>query len=273
MLPTFLVIGAMKAGTTSLWGYLSEHPQVFMAPEKELNFFSGQWSRGLEWYESHFAGAGDAIAVGEISPSYGMVHYFPVPERIASVIPDARLIYLLRHPIERMVSAYLHWVAEGLEQRPIEQAFLEDLNYLHMSRYAFQLERFLEHFSRDRVLLVLSERLRDERPSTLRDIYSFVGVDREWVGREVSEERHRTADKRVRTERAERRRDTPLYRAASRMTPTALKRWHYRATTRPVTQQATLSPELEARIRDALAPDVTRLRDFLGPSFDGWGIA
>jgi hypothetical protein len=272
VLPTFLVIGAMKAGTTSLWGYLSEHPQVFMAPDKELNFFSGQWSRGLDWYESQFAGAADATAVGEISPSYAMVHFFPVPERIASVIPDARLIYLLRHPIERMVSAYLHWVAEGREQRPIEQAFLEDLNYLHMSRYAFQLERFLERFPRDRVLLVLSERLRDSRPATLRDIYSFIGVDRDWVGPSSAEERHRTADKRVRTERAERRRGTALYRVAARMAPSPLKRWHYRATTRPVVEQAALSPELEARIRDALAPDVARLRDFLDPAFDGWGI-
>jgi hypothetical protein len=142
-----------------------------------------------------------------------------------------------------------------------------------MSRYAFQLEGFLEHFPRDRILLVVSERLRDERPATLRTVYSFVGVDGEWVGSSISEERHRTADKRVRTARVDRLRETPLYRAASKIAPPALKRWHYRATTRPVSEQATLSPALERRIRDALAPDVARLRDFLDPAFDGWGIA
>jgi hypothetical protein len=64
VLPTFLVIGAMKAGTTSLWGYLESHPDVFMAAQKELNFFSGQWSRGLAWYESHFEGAEGAKSTG-----------------------------------------------------------------------------------------------------------------------------------------------------------------------------------------------------------------
>ena len=271
MLPTFLVIGAMKAGTTSLWEYLGSHPDVFMAEEKELNFFSGQWSRGLEWYESHFEAAQGFKAIGEISPSYAMVHYFPAPERIASVIPDAKLIYVLRDPIERMVSAYLHWVAEGREQRPIDQAFQEDLNYLHMSRYAYQLEQFLEHFPRERILLVLSERLRDARSATMDEIFRFIGVDPARASG-AGPERHRTADKRVRTPEAERRRETRLYRAAARIAPEPLKRLHHRMTTRPVADYATLSPELEARIKEALAPDVARLREFLPASFDGWGI-
>lgn len=272
MLPTFLVIGAMKAGTTSLWGYLASHPDVFMAPQKELNFFSGQWSRGLAWYESQFDGAEGAKAIGEVSPSYAMVHFFPVPERIAGVIPGAKLIYVLRNPIERMVSAYLHWVAEGREERPIDRAFEEDLNYLHMSRYAYQLERFLEHFPRERVQLVISERLRDERAAVLDEIFRFIGVDPARMAGEAGEERHLTADKRVRTPEAERRRSKPLYRALARVAPEPLKRLHHRLTTRPVADYGALSPELERRIREALAPDVARLREFLPPEFDGWGI-
>jgi hypothetical protein len=141
-----------------------------------------------------------------------------------------------------------------------------------MSRYAYQLEHFLEHFPRDRVLLVLSERLRDERVAVLEEIFRFIGVDPAGLGSEVDEERHRTADKRVRTPEAERRRSTPFYRALARVAPESLKWLHHRLTTRPVADYATLSPELEERIRDALAPDVARLRDFLPAGFDGWGI-
>ena len=93
-LPNFLIIGAMKAGTTSLYQYLGSHPQVFMAQPKELHFFSYRAGEDTAWYAEHFAGAGAAIAVGEASASYTT---YPdaeeVPGRIAA-IPDVRLIYL-----------------------------------------------------------------------------------------------------------------------------------------------------------------------------------
>src|SRR5918992_1234170 len=119
MLPNFLIIGAAKAGTTSLWAYLREHPQVFMAEPKELHFFvaASNWKRGLGWYESHFDRAKGSVAVGEACGAYSR---FPthrgVPARIAGVVPDARLIYLVRHPIDRMVSNYVLNVRLGVER-------------------------------------------------------------------------------------------------------------------------------------------------------------
>ncbi|MGH2725476.1 MAG: sulfotransferase family protein, partial [Actinomycetota bacterium] len=89
--PTFIVIGAMKAGTTSLWRYLRSHPQISMPEEKELDYFIAEknWTRGRDWYVSRFAGAGDAIAVGEASPEYALAHAYPgVPGRMAELIPD-----------------------------------------------------------------------------------------------------------------------------------------------------------------------------------------
>ena len=162
MIPTFIVIGAGKAGTTSLWAYLQEHPQVFMSARKELDFFTTEhnWHRGLEWYESHFADAGTAKAHGEVSGNYtNWPDYVGVPERMASVVPGARLVYVVRHPIDRMVSGYRYLRARGLEARPMAQAFRERPMYTNASSYATQIEQFLEHFPRDQLLVIVSEHL------------------------------------------------------------------------------------------------------------------
>ena len=120
-LPTFLIIGTMKGGTTSLHRYLRQHPDVFMPEQKELNFFLDEyagrpidppeernWSRGLTWYERQFAGAEDERAVGEASANYTRYPTYPgVAERIAKIVPEMKLIYLMRNPIDRVLSHYL----------------------------------------------------------------------------------------------------------------------------------------------------------------------
>ena len=116
-LPTFVVIGAMKAGTVSLRHYLDEHPDVFLGRGGrfgEPNFFVAEynWPRGRDWYESLFDGAGGAAAIGECSPCYTWAHAFRgVPERMAQVVPEARLVYVVRDPIARMQSMYMHQVS------------------------------------------------------------------------------------------------------------------------------------------------------------------
>src|SRR3954454_424581 len=108
MLPKLLIIGAQKCGTTSLHTYLDAHPDVHMAAEKELDFFieDRAWQRGLEWYATRFRD--DAGVRGESSPNYtGWPVWDGVPERAAAVIPKARLVYLVRDPIDRIESHYL----------------------------------------------------------------------------------------------------------------------------------------------------------------------
>src|SRR3954447_530769 len=102
MLPNFVIIGTMKGGTTSLYHYLRHHPQVFMTETKELHYFVADknLSRGLDWYERNFAGAGDAVAVGEASPDYTKYPiHADVPKRMADVMPWARLVYVIRNPV------------------------------------------------------------------------------------------------------------------------------------------------------------------------------
>jgi hypothetical protein len=273
MLPTFLIIGAQKAGTTALWQYVRTHPQVFMPEEKEVAYFGGAWSRGLAWYESFFADAGDAVARGEAATDYSKCHRFRVPERIKSLIPDVKLIYLLRHPLERMYSQYLYMRETGRETRPITQAFLEDLDYLHTSRYAYQLERHLECFSREQILLLRSEDLLTNRLATVQRVFEFIGVDPSFVPPNIDRPGNPTRRKDVAHPALERIRQRRLYRAIRAVTPEPLRLLYNRVTGRQLAVGALPAlRDLEKRILDALRPDVERLRRYLGPDFDGWGL-
>ena len=138
-LPTFVVIGAMKAGTGRFRHYLDEHPKVFLGRGGrfgEPNFFIEEhnWPRGRGWYESLFDGAGGAAAAESAPRAIRWPDvYRGVPERMAQVVPEARPVYVVRDPIARMQSMYMHHVSAGRERRRTEEALLDD-RYLWPSR-------------------------------------------------------------------------------------------------------------------------------------------
>jgi hypothetical protein len=201
-LPTFVVIGAMKAGTVSLRHYLDDHPGVFVGAGGkfgEPNYFVAEnnWPRGRAWYESLFDGADGAPAIGECSPSYTWAHvYRDVPERMAQLIPDARLVYLVRDPIARMQSMYMHQVSAGRERRRVEEALLDD-RYLGPSLYGFQLGAFLDYFDRSQVLVVASEILSDRPRAALTAVFDHLAVDPTVVDLDKRRHDHRSRDKPV----------------------------------------------------------------------------
>jgi len=201
-LPTFVVIGAMKAGTVSLRHYLDEHPDVFLGRGGkfgEPNFFIAEdnWSRGRGWYESLFDGAGRAAAIGECSPSYTMAPAFRgVPERMAQVVPEIRLVYVVRDPIARMQSMYMHQVSAGRERRRAAAALLDD-RYLKPSLYGFQLAAFLDHFDRSQVLVIASEVLRDRPREALSAVFDHLAVDPAAADLDKRHHDHRSMDKPV----------------------------------------------------------------------------
>jgi hypothetical protein len=161
-LPNLLIIGARKAGTTSLHSYLSLHPQIFMSKEKELSFFDAQnrWRRGVEWYKSNFD---SSFAInGESSPQYTRFPRTPgVPERIKQVLGTPKFIYMIRDPVERIVSDYVQIV----DWRPATAPFGDILaniekdpqEYLQGSSYFLQITQYLKHFPRESLLVVLQE--------------------------------------------------------------------------------------------------------------------
>lgn len=185
------MIGAMKCGTSAVHAYLDAHPQVAMAPAKELNFFFGpdeappvpedqwwlvgQWHRGFEWYVDQLDP--EAPVRGESSPGYTDPSHPEAAGRMASLVPEARLIYMVRDPVDRAVSQWRHHVRDGTEERDVATALLDPQSqYVARSRFHERVAPYLALFG-DQVLVVALERLRDDPRGQLRRIYTHVGVD------------------------------------------------------------------------------------------------
>ncbi len=194
-LPNLLVIGGMKCGSSSLHHYLGQHPLIQMSEPKELNYLTRQKPnsrRGVDWYESHFD-PGFPVR-GESSPGYTFYPYARgAPERAAEIVPNARLIYLVRDPIDRLLSHYVHRVASGSEKRSFEEIMKtlhQELDaeeeerlpgppgYLVRSLYGLQLEQWRRRFPDSRILVVDHSDLRDRRRSVLAEIERFLDLSR-----------------------------------------------------------------------------------------------
>ena len=276
-LPDFVVIGAAKAGSTSLWSYLSAHPQVFMSELKEPEFFNDErnWGRGVAWYRDQFKAAGEALVAGEASVRYATSRpgSSQVPERMAAVIPDAKLVYVVRHPVERMISQWSHNRARYAEPAALEDA-LSMSRYRDVSSYATQLDRFLAHYPPERVHLVVSERLRDDRAAELRRLFEFLGVDPEAVIEDVAE-LNRSADRRTPRPgmvRAMRHRSfRVLHRVLRRGAPLPVRR-AVGFVTRGRSTPTACSAETFDRASAEFLDEVRRLRPHVTGPFDGWGI-
>lgn len=198
MLPNLVIIGAMKSATSSLHYYLDHHPQIFMSKIKELDFFliEKNWNKGIEWYDSHFAN--DMQIAGESSPNYTKYPGFTgVPERMHSILPKAKLIYVLRDPIERIISHYIHNYTRRTENRTIDEALtnLENNHYLNCSKYYMQLQQYLPYYDINNILIVTAEDLNSQRKWTLQKIFKFLEVDHNFYCQNYSRVLHRSAEK------------------------------------------------------------------------------
>jgi hypothetical protein len=197
-LPDFLVIGAQKAGTTALYAYLRWHPDVAGPFWKEVSFFDRHWWRGEAWYRGQLPLRTDRKLVGEASPSY--VFHPLAPERVYGLVPDVRLILLVREPAERAYSQYQHEVALGREPLSFEDALdaesdrlageVERLQadprafsrswwdhaYASRGLYADQLERWLEFFPREQILVLTTDELGARPAETYASVLEFIGA-------------------------------------------------------------------------------------------------
>ena len=260
MLPTFILIGSMKSGTSTLHWQLTRHPDVFMTMPKEPRFFNEYFERGLPWYERLFDSAAGAVARGEASTDYTAFPKYPeTPARIASVVPDVRLIYLVRDPVARMRSHYLHRVGIRRESRPVEEALFDYWGYLNQSRYGMQVERYLQHFPREQLMIVRAEEMFAEPEQVLPRVFDFIGVDSTWSSPDPghrengAEKKYQVAHPIRRVSRAMSR--TRIYNAIPQQTRKSIARAVSRSNPPPV-PQATISPELRAKVLDELADDL-----------------
>ncbi len=184
--PDFLIVGAMKAGTTSLAAWLGAHPHVFMAAGKELHFFDQEWDLGVDHYFDRLGTAPPGVLVGEATPSYMVRPIFI--ERMASVVPDAKLIVVLRNPVDRAWSQYNHSVERGDEARSFADVVRHELDTdpsdwrtsgmcLARGRYVEQLRNLSARFERERIHVGLFDELVQAPVAFFAATCRFLGVD------------------------------------------------------------------------------------------------
>ena len=285
--PNLFVIGAMKSGTNYLHKLLNAHPDIYMCEPHEPCYFVGagqlktvyaeMWECGLwrseERYLDLFRPAGDASILGEASTSYSKLPLVSgVSERIAAFNPEAR--FILRDPVERAISHYWHMVRHDAENRPIAEAVRRDPQFVAFSHYAMQLRPFLKQFGRDRVRVLIHERLVADPVGVMSGVYQWLGVDATAIDLCRFSEPENVTPGTVQMARyggvAKRLRQVPaLKRAIARLRPTihgALRR----RTTREVSRQAVDLTAAVDFLRASQQQQTDDLARLLGCSFPEW---
>jgi hypothetical protein len=296
MMPTFIVAGPPRCATTSTYYYLRQHPQVFMSPIKETNFFAYLASqrglslaqstmnrpvRSLEAYQQQFEGAGGALAVGEASPIYFWIA--GAAELIRAYLPEIRLVFILRNPIDRAYSAFLKSVQDGEEQRSFEEAVNQELLhpdeepdrargfYVRIGFYSRFLARFTSVFGPDQLCISFQDDLESAPATFLRNLLLFIGVD---------PERHVDTSARYNTSQVVRA-DTLLragrWKAVSqrlgRFIPAPIYRQLYRGYSASLDRLIEVPPvraETRRRLCGAYASDIRELQALSGRDLSHW---
>lgn len=274
-LPNLIVIGAQKCGTSGLHYYLGLHPEVSMSTPKELNFFIAErnWPRGLEWYSRHF----DATARcrGESSPNYtAFPQHMGVPERMAEVVPDAKLIYIVRDPVERITAHYVHNFAKRREKGDLRATLTHpNTSYISRSKYFSQLQRFLDYYDRDQILVIENSRLRDDRAQTLREVFEFVGVDPDFQHPKFEQVRHSTSRKKRATRLGMRVQKMSRSRMGSRIPRRAWLALDVALPlSKPIDKPGGVREALGPEVLEVLHEDAERLREFTGLALADWSV-
>lgn len=276
-LPTFIGIGPGRAATTTLYEALKEHPGVCTAQDtKSVNFFNLEYHRGAEWYQSFFDHCAAGMATGEVSNMY--IYDPQVPGRIAHLLPDVKLITVLRNPFDRLQSAYLYRRRAGeidLELS-LAQAIEVHPDLLTGNDYGDQLDRYLDHFPRENLLIAFFDDLERDPESFIAGIYAFIGVDPSYRSEAIHRRFNPAVDARA-----------PLLASLTQLGSSLLRRvqlyrlleWATRSTLlrgllfKSVDRDDDLSDDL-AQVRDRLVdrftPQIERVESLTGRSLDHW---
>lgn len=269
--PDFAIIGAAKAGTSALAIHLAEHPSVFMVPMKEIHFFDRYLDRGTEWYRAQFGAAPAETIAGEATPVY--LGDPETPARMAAIMPDAKLIALLREPVDRAYSHYwMHRAKrpdtaefEDLARREIEGASRPPghPDYLALGRYVDQLEVLVRHFPRESVLVLLYEDFRAEPRQIFSEVCRFLGIDDTFEPQSLGQVINPT-----RRARSERMRRLMLRFKLGQRLPVGLVRWLDERNR--IEGYPPIDPGLERELREWYAEPNARLAAFLGRDLSTW---
>jgi hypothetical protein len=278
LLPNLFVIGAAKAGTTSLHNYLDRHPDVAMSEDKEMRFFNDPDCRSwLGRYQAYFP-RGTRYR-GESTPQYTKWPLFPgVVDRMADLVPDARLVYLLRDPVDRAIAEYVEEATWGVMSGDVEE-LLRDADQPHNrllapSRYAVQLGEFRRRFAPEQILVLDLVDLSERPAETMATVFEFLGLPPIELDEEALRPRNAYGFKGTHPAWYRALRRPALIQLVHRL-PTErlekLRAFVRRRISKPV-ERPEPKPETVARLRELLAPDVAELRAMTGLPFARWSL-
>ena len=177
-LPDFIIIGAMKCATSSLHEQLAKQPGIFMSELKEPNFFSDddQYAKGIDWYLSHFSEACTDALCGESSTHYTKLPTYPhTIERLQKYLPQAKFIYVMRHPIDRLISQYVHEWTQRVIAVDINEAIYQHPELIEYSLYTKQLKPYFDTFGQEKILPIFFEKMLSNKQKELEIICEFIG--------------------------------------------------------------------------------------------------
>lgn len=276
MLPNFLLIGQAKCGTTSVYTQLGQHPDVFVSDTKEPHFFGrDDVDESLPEYEALFDGVEDESAVGEASTSYTRPD---IAERcamnIARLIPDVRLIYMVRNPIRRLESdwkmrKHQGWAPDG----PISEALNYDgRSLIKLGMYWRNLSHYRDRFDEEQILVVFLEEFAECPSEEMERCFSHIGVDPDVPLQDPNRSRYSSSD--FREDRLAGRilRKLGLVRVARDLFPSAVFERGKRLFTRPDRYEVEWDPEAKERVVETLAPDARKLLRYCGKPEDYWQL-
>lgn len=271
MLPNFLIVGAEKAGTTTLASMLAEHPEVFMCDPKEPQFFTHhKWDRGLRWYERLFDGADGYKAIGEASPAYTWApESIEAPKRIYECLGEIKYLYIVRDPVERMISHYRHalhfrWIPDGTS---FEAALDLHGGLKDCSRYFYQIEQYLPYTRQEQWHIVVLEELTENHHNVAKEMFRFLKIDETTPPQLHSEN---VSDKKRRP---------PILiehlKSIKHYMPDSVVRWGKHLTYKlgKRIERPDISEDLRDALMEELKPDIQKLSDFCGKDFRAiWNI-
>ncbi len=270
-MPDFIVIGAMKSATTTLHEQLRRQRGLLMSQTKEPNFFSDDenYAKGLQWYASCFPPATQDGLRGESSTHYTKLPAFPhTVQRMKSALPRVKLIYVMRHPIDRLISHYLHELTVGQASGDLEEAVARHQGLVDYGRYSYQLEPYFQAYGCQSVLPVFFDRLVAEPDEELERIGRFLGTpeplcwDHTIGPQNVGRERLRSSH--LRNLLVQSPVLAPLRRTLipRRLSERLKALWRFRM------DRPEIPPRLYARLRLAFDEDLARLGSWLGVALD-----
>ncbi len=268
-LPDWIIIGAMKCATSSLHNYLAEHPAIATSTPKELNFFVEDRYRelGIEWYREQFRTPSDALVAGESSVNYTKAHLFSgVAERVHRHLPDVKLVYILRDPLERIESDWMHAVGAGRWRGDFASAIadLESSSMVQTSRYWYQLSEYLAHYDPAQIRVMSYEKISREPQAAVAEMLEFIGLDPDWT--------HPTVGKRVHpSSRKMRPNRLGLLFWEDQVRRRRLRKYLRRLVGTPI-ERPIWTDRDRARVTEYLQPEVDAIREFSGLDFDTWSL-